>query len=130
VSEYPGAAQFLAENPRVLAQHPSLLTPSQPHSLYLMTLGEFGGVGAILLTAIVALVVRNCVRAVRCCAELAGPAAATALWFVAAGGDTVFNAAVFAAGAIFMAFTAPLPRTPNPCLPPPSGARKPTSMAA
>jgi hypothetical protein len=45
-----------------------------------------------------------------CCAELGGPAAATALWFVAAGGDTVFNTAVLAAGAVFMAFTAPLPR--------------------
>ena len=110
VAEYPGGAEFVAQYPQVLEQHPELLSPSQPHSLYLMTLAEFGGIGAVLLAAIVALVVRNCVRAVRCCAELGGPAAATALWFVAAGGDTVFNAAVFAAGAIFMAFTAPLPR--------------------
>jgi len=110
VSEYPGGAEFVSQNPRALAQHPDLLTPSQPHSLYLMTLGEFGGIGAAMLAAIVVLVARNCIRATRCCAELGGPAAATALWFVSAGGDTVFNAAVFAAGAIFMAFTAPLPR--------------------
>jgi hypothetical protein len=64
----------------------------------------------VLLAAIVALVARNCVCALHCCAELGGPAAATALWFVAAGGDTVFNTAVLAAGAVFMAFTAPLPR--------------------
>ena len=41
---------------------------------------------------------------------LSGAAAATIMWFVAAGGDTVFNAAVLAAGAILMAFSAPLPR--------------------
>lgn len=105
VSEYPGGPEFAAQNPQVLAQHPGLLSPSQPHSLYLMTLSEFGGVGAALLVAVVVLVARNCVRAARCCVELGGLAAATALWFVAAGGDTVFNAAVLAAGAIFMAFT-------------------------
>jgi hypothetical protein len=110
VAEYPGGAEFVSRHPRALVQHPDLLSPSQPHSLYMRTLSEFGGIGALLLAAIVILVVRNCISAVRCCAELGGPAAATALWLVAAGGDTVFNAAVFAAGAIFMAFTAPVPR--------------------
>jgi O-antigen ligase len=110
VAEYPRGAEFVSRYPRVAEQHPELLSPSQPHSLYLMTLSEFGGIGAVLLAAIVALVARNCVCALHCCAELGGPAAATALWFVAAGGDTVFNTAVLAAGAVFMAFTAPLPR--------------------
>jgi len=110
VAEYPRGAEFVSRYPRVAEQHPELLSPSQPHSLYLMTLSEFGGIDAVLLAAIVALVARNCVCALHCCAELGGPAAATTLWFVAAGGDTVFNAAVLAAGAIFMALTAPLPR--------------------
>lgn len=103
VSEYPGSAEFAAQHPVVAALHPKLLAPSQPHSLYLMTLGELGTVGIATLIAVGAIILRKSIQSVRACMELGGPAAASILWFVAAAGDTVFNAAVLGAGAILMA---------------------------
>lgn len=102
VSNFPGSAAFAAANPQIAALHPKLLAPSQPHSLYLMTLGELGTVGIALLIGLGAIILRKSIRSVRACLELGGPAAASILWFVAAGGDTVFNAAVLGAGAILM----------------------------
>lgn len=103
VSEFPGSAAFAAASPQIAALHPQLLTPSQPHSLYVMTLGELGTVGIAVLVAIAAIILRKSFTSVRDCIELGGPAAASVLWLVAAAGDTVFNAAVLGAGAILMA---------------------------
>lgn len=82
---------------------------SQPHSLYVMALGELGGIGFALLMGAAWTLARYSVTAARACLELAGPAAATLVWLMAAAGDTVFNSAVLACGAILMSFVAPLP---------------------
>jgi O-antigen ligase len=83
---------------------------SQPHSLYLMVLGELGGIGFALLAGVVWRIGRYSLASARACIELGGPAAATLVWLMAAAGDTVFNSAVMACGAILMSFIAPLPR--------------------
>ena len=107
VADYPHGPAFAAANPAVVDLHPTLLSPSQPHSLYIMVLAELGIIGIALLGAILCMIARVTARSARLGVAHAGAAAATILWIVSAAGDTVFNSSVLAAGGIVMALMWP-----------------------
>jgi UDP-glucose:(heptosyl)LPS alpha-1,3-glucosyltransferase len=100
-----------------IADDTDLVAPGQPHSLYMMVLGELGVPGALLLLMCIWSTVLMALRAVRESSLNLGVLAALIMWMVAAAGDTVTNSTNVAIFAILAVMTArPSPsRRPAQC---------------
>lgn len=102
VASSPRTDQFLSSHPGLREHDRGILAPSHPHSLYLMTLGELGAIGAVLLAGAIGTAVRASVAAARNGPLYAGTCAALLTWLLAAAGDTVTNSNVMALGTVLV----------------------------
>jgi UDP-glucose:(heptosyl)LPS alpha-1,3-glucosyltransferase len=102
VSSAPGHEQFVERYPGILASRPDALRPQQPHSLYMMCLGELGIIGTGLLMMTLLSVLKGSIEAVRTSTVYAGVLTALAMWLIAAAGDTVTNSNALSLGTMLV----------------------------
>lgn len=113
VRSSPGTEEFVARHHALKEDDRGILAPSQPHSLYMMTLGELGAIGSVLLLAAIGAALRSSIGAATTHPLYAGVCAALLMWLVAAAGDTVTNSNVMALGTVLVTLSMgaqPVPR--------------------
>jgi len=102
VASSPGTDRFLSSHPGLRENDRGIIAPAHPHSLYLMTLGELGLIGSVLLVGAIVTALGAAVSAARLQPLYAGVCAGLLMWLLAAAGDTVTNSNVMALGTVLV----------------------------